>query len=286
VPNDTASPSLKADLQPTSAKLGDVLTLNVQASHPPGVPVMPSFEKDLGSFEVRASTAFPPQMNGALETQQFQVQLQNFTTGQQTLPGIAFSYPGRDGKPHTLKTPEFKVTIEMPTAGPKDKGDIRGIKGVLGPVAMSPWWWGLLVFAIVIAGVAYWSHRRKEIEGPPPPPPVPADQVALGKLQELLASGWVEGGKIKEFYIGISESVRWYVENGFHCPALERTTTELMRDLRQKGLFTSDKALQLKELLEECDLVKFAKFRPEPGEALKTHAMAVQFVEKTRDALR
>jgi hypothetical protein len=285
---NAAAPSLQATLQPSTVKLGDILLLNVQTAHPPGLPVdMPSFQKELGTFEVVASTALPPQLRGDRETQQFQVQLQNFTTGQQILPGIAFSYKSADGKHHVLKTPELKVAVELVPPGPKDKGgDIRGIKGVLGPVAISPWWWLLLVFALIVAGAAFWSQRRKTIQGPLPAPPIPPDLTALEKLQELAASGWLEDGKIKEFYIRISDIVRAYVENGFHCPALERTTGELMRDLRQKGLFPSDKALQLKELLEECDLVKFAKFRPETGEALKAQVMAVQFVEKTRDALR
>src|SRR5205823_4766617 len=66
----------------------------------------------------------------------------------------------------------------------------------------------------------------------------------------------------------------------------ERTTGELMRDLRSRGLFGSDKLVLLKQLLEECDLVKFAKFRPDADESMKAHAAAVQFVEGTKDLYR
>lgn len=281
------APSLRAEVQPSTARLGDIITLSVQTSHASGREVQPpAFQKELGSFEVYASTAFPPQINGPVETQQFQVALQNFTTGQQLLPGLDFTYKDSAGHIHTLKTPELKVTVEMVPPGPKDKEDIRGIKGVLGPVGISPWWWLLLVFAVIVGAVAFWSQRKKRLQGPPPVPPIPADQTAQEKLRDLLASGWVESGKIKEFYIAISDIVRGYIEKGFDCPALERTTGELMRDLRRRTVFDSVQMLQLKELIEECDLVKFAKFRPEPGEALKAHAMAVQFVEKTKDVLK
>jgi hypothetical protein len=259
--------------------LGDLLTLDIQTQHPPGLVVEPQpLPKSLGSFEVFASTALNPD--------QYRVTLQNFTTGQQTLPGIAFSYTGGDQKPHVLKTPEFKVTITTVPAGPKDRGDIRGIKGAIGPVGISPAWWWLLVLALVIAGVAVWSHHRKARQGPPPEPPVPVDQMALERLRNILQTRLLEKGQIKEFYSAISDSVRAYIENGFACPALERTTSELLRDLRTRALFSSDKLVALKQLLEDCDLVKFAKFRPEAGEALKAHAAAVQFVEQTKSSLR
>jgi len=279
--------NLSAQLEPNTAKLGDILTLSVQSNHPPGQLIQPpALPKSLGTFEVYASTVLPVEVSNGVEIQRFQVALQNFTTGQQTLPGLTFSYQGADKKPRELKTPELKVTIEMVPAGPKDKGgDIRGIKGVIGPFGISPMWWWLLVFALVVGAAAYWSHRRRAQQGPPPEPPVPPDITALATLQELLASGWIEEGKIKEFYIAVSDAVRTYIEAGFKCPALERTTAELMRDLRARNLFASDQRLILKQLLEECDLVKFAKFRPEAGESVKIHALAVSFVEKTRGDL-
>jgi hypothetical protein len=225
------------------------------------------------------------EISGALETQRFEIQLQNFTTGQQVLPGLAFTYRDKDRQVKSVKTPEVNVRVEMVPPGPQDKGDIRGIKGVLGPVALSPLWWWLLAFAVLATAVALWSERRRKMKGPPPPPPVPADTVALEKLQTLLTSGLIEESKIKEFYSGLSDAVRGYIETGFECPALERTTGELMRDLRRRSLFASDKQVPLNQLLEECDLVKFAKFRPEAESCLKAHALAVQFVEQTRAAL-
>jgi hypothetical protein len=141
---------------------------------------------------------------------------------------------------------------------------------------------------LLIAGAAGYAlaRRKKMIEGPPPPPPVPADELAIQKLQELAAAGWVESGKLKEFYSALSEIVRAYLENGFQITALERTTNELMRDLRKRGAFDPVLQTELKDLLESGDLVKFAKFRPTAEEALKDHAAAFAFVEKTRHALR
>ncbi len=285
--NFNAAPSVQAQIDPGTAKLGDLVTLSIRVTHPNAYTIQPpSFQKNLGTFEVYASTRLPTQVAGPNQTDVFQAQLQNFTTGQQVLPGLELNYKDLQGKAHVVKTPELKVTLQEIPPGPKDKGDIRGIKGVIGPVALSPWWW--LLLAVLMAGVAAaaWSKRQRVIHGPPPPPPVPADELALKKLQQLLATGWIEGGRLKEFYSGISDTVREYLEKGFNCPALERTTTELMRDLRKVAKLDQAQLPVIKELLEECDLVKFAKFRPEPAEALQVHKTAVQIVEQTRSAFK
>jgi hypothetical protein len=274
-------------VQPSTAHLGDLITLDIRVMHGPGVGVAPpAFEKSLGTFEVYASTTFPTESRADQQTQHFQAVLQNFTTGPQLLPGLELTYMDASGRVGHLHTPDLHVSIEMVPPGPKDRGDIRGILGVLGPVAASPWWWLILAALAVGGGVWFWTKRRKQIQGPPPPPPIPADELALDQLRELLASGRTDAARVKEFYIALSDILRAYLENGFHCPALERTTGELMRDLRKRSDFNVNALMQLQDILEECDLVKFAKFRPEGPEALQRRAQAVQWVEQTRGLLK
>jgi LPXTG-motif cell wall-anchored protein len=175
--------------------------------------------------------------------------------------------------------------IEEVPPGPKDKGDIRGIKGVIGPTAWSPWWW--LVMGLLLAGAGYllWRKRKQVLEGPPPPPPVPPDVVALEKLQALKQTDWLVSGKTKEFYSAISDIVRAYLEGQFRVPALERTTSELMRDLRKKSDIPAELQAELRELLDSSDLVKFAKFRPDAAEGAQALQEAVKFVEQTRGVI-
>jgi hypothetical protein len=286
VSNDFANleaPSVQAQVDPTTAKLGDLITLSIHVTHPQALQIDdPAFTKSLGTFEVYASTRLAAEVTGDKAVERFQATLQNFTTGQQMLPGLEVPYRDPMGKGHTVKSPPLTVTIEEVPPGPKDKGDIRGIKGVIGPTAWSPWWWvlvGVLFYAVCFM---LWSKRKRTLAGPPPPPPVPADVTALEKLRALAQSDWLATGKIKEFYIAISEIVRAYLEDEFKTPALERTTTELMRDLRRKSEIPTERQTELKDLLETCDLVKFAKFRPDPAEAKQAHSAAAKFVEQTR----
>jgi hypothetical protein len=287
VSNDSANaPSVRAEVSPTSAKLGDLITLDIRVTHPlPLIVEDPAFAKNLGTFEVYASTRLPSETEGDQRIDRFQAQLQNFTTGQQLLPGLEVPYRDPMGAVAKVKTPELKVTIEEVPPGPKDNGTIRGIKGVIGPVAWSPWWWLLLAVAAVAAGLVLWKKRKRLIEGPPPPPPIPPDVDALAKLQGLRESGLLASGKLKEFYSAMSDILRAYLEAAFRIQALERTTNELMRDLRKKPVGGLDRMAELKDLLELADLVKFAKFKPEVDEAVGDHEKAVKYVEETRQLL-
>lgn len=274
---------MQAQVDPAAAKLGDLIQLSVRVSHPTALVVeSPALPKALGTFEVYASTRLAAQTEGDRTVDAFQATLQNFTTGQQVLPPLEIPYKDPMGKAYTLKTATLTVTIEEVPAGPNDKGDIRGIKGVIGPTAWSPWWWVLAV--LVALAVSAWTYRKRKqvLQGPPPPPPIPADVQALQKLQALLGTDWLATGKLKEFYSAISDILRAYIESMYQTPALERTTNELMRSLQRKGEIPAALQLDLKDLLETCDLVKFAKFRPELSEASDAHRRGVAFVEGTR----
>lgn len=284
--NDFANleaPTVQAQADPATAKLGDLITLTVRVTHPQALQVdTPVFAKSLGSFEVYASTRLPAEISGDKAIERFQAVLQNFTTGQQVFPAMEVPYRDPMGNGHTIKTPALTVAIHEIPPGPKDKGDIRGIKGVIGPTAWSPWWWAVLAFLLVLGAIGIWRERKRTEEGPPPPPPVPADVTALDKLRALAQTDWLQTGKIKEYYIAISEILRAYIEEQFRTPALERTTNELMRDLRRVLEIPTERHMALRDLLETCDLVKFAKFRPDASEAEQAHQAAVQFVESTR----
>jgi len=281
------SPTVQARVEPSSATLGDVLQLKIDIQHAQALAVdNPALSKTIGTFEVMASTRLPIEISGDKAADHFVAALQNFATGPQLLPGIEIPYRDPMGKTHSVKTPEVTVMIGEVPPGPKDKGDIRGIKGVIGPTAWSPWWWVLAGIIVAAAAFYAWMKRKKMLQGPPPPPPIPADIAAMEKLQKLSETDWIATGKTKEYYSAISDILREYLEKGFQTAALERTTGELMRDLRRKQEISTEDQSHLRDLLEACDLVKFAKFRPEAEEGTASHAAAVRFVEKTRAILR
>ena len=136
-------------------------------------------------------------------------------------------------------------------------------------------WWERLRSALpwIMGGVglllmALWLYRklsgRQVEEGIAPiveAPEVPAHVTALAMLRKLEAEAPWQQGDGKETQSIVSEAVRLHLQGTFHVKALERTTDELARSLRQapvRGL-DAEQVDWMVALLQRSDLVKFAK---------------------------
>ena len=76
----------------------------------------------------------------------------------------------------------------------------------------------------------------------------------------------MDRGELKTHYVGVTETLRRYLEDRYGIPALESTTDELRPRLQEISL-ESILASRALAILEEADLVKFAKARPEAAAA-------------------
>ena len=71
--------------------------------------------------------------------------------------------------------------------------------------------------------------------------------------------------------------MRRYVENRYYIPAMDRTTFEILQDVNSHGLEIDG----LSSLLNEADLVKFAKFQPDPDVGKRALETARDIVVRT-----
>ena len=101
-------------------------------------------------------------------------------------------------------------------------------------------------------------------------------EVALKKLDDLWQKNYLSLGLIKEFYFELTEIVRWYIEKKFEVNALELTTEELFSVLKKKV----DKKynLELKSFLDNADLAKFAKYRPDEKQIVQDFETAKKLI--------
>jgi len=128
----------------------------------------------------------------------------------------------------------------------------------------------ILLAALAIIGFwIYWFviRKRKTEEDGPTFRVLPPYEEAIFKLNELDEKLLWQNNKVKEYYSELTEIVRGYIERELKVPALERTTDEIVEMLKDfneaKTINTSKETIKkLKELLQESDLVKFAKSKP------------------------
>jgi len=128
---------------------------------------------------------------------------------------------------------------------------------------------------LVLSG--WWLYRRRR-KGPPALLP---DEWALRELDRLTLPSAASEGAVERFHTEISDVVRRYLELRFRLPALEQTTVEFFEAVRQSPHMNIPEQAILRDFLEHCDLVKFARARPEAPECQNMVAMARRFVEQT-----
>jgi hypothetical protein len=159
--------------------------------------------------------------------------------------------------------------------------DIRDIKPPIDIPNGLEWLWTVLaalaVLAILFVAWRMWRISRLQVSVEPLVPAHIRAKEALQKALELI-------GQPKEFCILVSDTVRHYLEERFAFHAPERTTEEFLRELSETDLLTADQKESLGRFLENCDLVKFAKYEPGENELRELHSSAVRLVEETEPA--
>ena len=113
--------------------------------------------------------------------------------------------------------------------------------------------------------------------------PVPPYQLAMQQLQTLHDEHLCEKGEEKEFYTRLTDILRTYLDARFGINAMEMTSTQIRRSLRENA-DTKMSEKYMSRILEIADFVKFAKIRPLPEDNASAYKSALQFVEDTKPA--
>lgn len=273
--------NIAASAQLTKATIGDRINLQIHIAHPTSFQLQPSTISALGDFLVTETKKSSELKQNDLVDENLNLTLVTFSTGTITIPSLALTLTPAQGPPVTVKTPDIPITIESVLTRHKDRGDIQDIKGQIGFFNPLPWILGILILAL--AALVAWliskrsksSLAKKSLE--PPRPPEEIAREALAKLQEKRL---VEESRFKEFYVEFSDILRNYIEKRFAVPCLDRTTSEIILEIKPLRISLND-FQSIRELLQDCDLVKFAKFQP-PLEEVNQHLeKALSFIDNT-----
>lgn len=146
----------------------------------------------------------------------------------------------------------------------------------------------VVVLGLLFLGYIYWKKRQqKKIEAEAELPPFDRALQALKALEEEQPQ---EQEEYKNYYSRLTEVVRRYLEEEAKITALESTTDELLlklEALKDSGTLALEHQTltNLKKVLQNADLVKFARSAPEIGVANTDRKLVEAVVIETQDAL-
>jgi len=287
----------ESDVPPeTGWTVGDPISLRLRVIVPDSFTVsLPALPELWGDFEIRAQAAQASTTDSQGKVNHIlDVTAVLWSPGEYETPPTTVTYQDAGGDTHEITPRPLTVSIASVLAEvtPDAEGQIE--KQDLKPQAILPrppvWPWILAGLAtlplLYLAGRWLWQRlpRRKRALHEPEAEPVDErfpEEIAYEKLDTIEALDLPARGEFKQHYILVTECVRAYVEGVYAIPALDSTTYELLGALRRKKL-PGDTFAVARDLLNEADLVKFAKFAPSVEAARLSLIQARHFVDITK----
>jgi hypothetical protein len=259
---DNGGTAVSVEFQPQEAKLGEAVKLIITAKGEEGAVYKLPERIDLGSF-VELGRERKKKGEQYIFTLKVVVYEE---VGEVELPSFKLQGEKPDADAvEVLEVPSAKLTVKSMLTG-VEKPEPRDIAGPV-PVWVDDYrllvYLGLVllfVFGALILRVSR-SAGRAEQRMVDLPPPRLAHQIAYDKLHRIVEDDLLRQEKFREYFIRVSETIREYLGNRYGFFAMDLTSRELVDELRDRptpGLEISG----LKALLQDADLVKFAKLTP------------------------
>lgn len=212
----------------------------------------------------------PPErrVDGARVTEVHRLPVTPLRVGAKKLPAIEVVYQAADGTSGSVRTERLRIRVDGRLGNEQDPR--LGAAPPAVEVIATNW---ALVWALSILGASVVATLltlivlrllRSRLEAArPPPPPRPANVVALDKLASL---GGVTDLESPELMAAIVDVLREYLGGRYGFDGLEHTTREMRLELQGldlKGITSTE----ITAMLEDADLVKFARLEPSLDEA-------------------
>lgn len=309
VPEGAARPELENTF-PDRGKAGYALALRVRVEHGLGETVLPNgfrIQRDSDAARAIASAGFelpvpdagagPSLKRQELPDKAVTEVVINFVALPEkpgrhtlTLPPIPIALSRASGELVTLCTTPHAIVIDEPIANetepaPKDNPPPRPQREIwtLARDLTYGALLGIALAALVAWLVVLWRRRPKPPK--PPPPPRPPWELALEALEDLRREDLVSQGRQAEHIDRVSDVVRLYLGRRFGFDGIESTTDEVLQVLRRMTppLPVYD---EVRQLLQDSDLVKFARWTPTDTDCRDVLTAAEHIVGATMPAQR
>ncbi len=284
-----AQVSLKTGVSRSTINIGDYIKyyiiINYDQEHkltlpPPG--------KELGKFDIKDYNIVDEKSEEkGKKIKKIEYTITAYFIGEFDIPSIEIIYEDKKKNKKSIRTEPLLIKVVPVKKLPSDTDDIRDIKE---PENIKSHFWLYLFIILLIAGAAvfaffyykkYFKKETEDIKIKKLEKIIPEDIEALEKIKKLQQKGYLEKNKFKIFYFEISEIIRGYLHRRYDIYTLERTSYEIMIDIRK---IVDDKNIQklFNKFFRDSDMVKFAKYKPSINEIKGIVGRAIQLINITK----
>ena len=259
-------------VEPTSVTVGEVFTITLSAVHPPDYhvifPNLPDRTDD--GFEIRSQRPIAAVDNGdGTLTSSVIMEAALFRVGEHSTPALSVGARAPGGG-DVVYRPARPVAITVESVLDGSAGGVGGQANILiapqSEMSSPPLWPWFAGGALVLAAVAFFARRYwRGANGRAYPPGAPAE-VALAELDRIERLDLPAVGEFSRHYTLVSDCLRAFLNGQFGVPTMERATSEIASEFRAAAAPEAEISGAV-AILEESDLVKFARLAPEPADA-------------------
>ena len=257
---------ITTSIDSTQIKIGSQFNLTIKAKVNAKDKVVFPNAKNFGALEVLESYPIDTIKNNTEFELIKKYGLTQFDSGRYVIPKLLVKINKADFKTDSLSIIVNDVKVDTTK---QQMYDIRDI--IATEEKPSNEWWKLLILLALIVASGFGSYfiikklqkgkvQKEEFFASP-------IEKAIAYLQNLDKKQLAQKGEVKEYYSEMTDIARTYIEESVHIPAMESTSSELLDSLKkaisEKKMFVNREELErFKSVLENSDLVKFAKSQP------------------------
>lgn len=270
---------IKTSVDRAEMYIGDPVKYQVTITHDASIKLIPPpLGANLGSFDVKDYQADVETRlkDGRIQNQTTFI-LSTFTTGDYVIPPVPMIFLMPDSTRKLMLAEPIPIKVKSLLENSADSMDIKPLKNpyefkrnltlyfVLG---------GLFLLLIAVALV--FLRLRKRAGAGAQQDLRPAWEIAFEKMALLREKRLLDNGKLKLYYVELTEVVRWFLGRTYNITVLDMTTDEFLGQFHEMNLPETlyDKTATF---LRHADLVKFAKYVPDrersDAEFLAAHEM-------------
>ncbi len=278
--------TVTAEVDSTSIEVGDRITYTITVDADKDIETkFPEFAESLGEFAVRDFGSEDKWRPGGRRFIQW-YELDTYISGSYTIPEAIIKYKHKNEEEwDELLTDEVVVEVKSLLLESGQEGEIKDISGPV-DFPVNKWVYitiGGVLLLLVLSVFTFVLFKRKKKRATVAPPR-PAHEIAREALKALKRKDYIKQEKIEPYYVELSDVVRHYLENRFHLKAPEMTTEEFLNTVKDDKTLSYEHKSLLKDFLSQCDLVKFARYRPAENETDMVYESAERLIEQTKEA--